>query len=187
MSQPVASPRSHPVRLAGFFSRLIAFGLDLVFISVINLVVLTGIGLIINFFFASNFERFPVIQTVADTIIASSEILMALFGTFFGFIYFIFFWVISGFTPGKALLGLRVVRSDGRPVNLGRAVLRLIAYLIAALPLFLGFIWILFDNRRQGWHDKIARTYVIYVWDKNSHPLAAGSPEHAPGAKKTIY
>jgi uncharacterized RDD family membrane protein YckC len=109
---------------------------------------------------------------------------MALFSTFFGFIYFIFFWVISGFTPGKALLGLRVVRTDGRPVNLGRAVLRLIAYLIAALPLFLGFIWILFDNRRQGWHDKIARTYVIYMWDKSSHPLVAGSPEHAPGVNK---
>jgi uncharacterized RDD family membrane protein YckC len=84
--------------------------------------------------------------------------------------------VISGFTPGKALLGLRVVRTDGRPVNLGRAVLRLIAYLIAALPLFLGFIWILFDNRRQGWHDKIARTYVIYMWDKQPrHGRIAGT------------
>jgi uncharacterized RDD family membrane protein YckC len=177
MKQPEAAPLLQPVRLAGFFSRLIAFGLDLLFISLINMVVLTGTGLIINFFFVGNFEGVPVIQNIADAIIASSAWLMALFSTFFGFVYFIFFWVISGFTPGKALLGLRVVRTDGRPVNLGRAVLRLIAYLIAALPLFLGFIWILFDNRRQGWHDKIARTYVIYMWDQKSHPQPAGSGE----------
>lgn len=166
MSQSEATSLSHPVRLAGFFSRLIAFALDLVFISLINLVVLTGTGLITNFFFAGNFELFPVYQSVADIIVAGSEWLMALFSAFFAFIYFIFFWVLAGFTPGKALLGLRVVRSDGRPVNLGRALLRFIGYSIAALPLFLGFIWILFDNRRQGWHDKIARTYVIYMWDK---------------------
>jgi uncharacterized RDD family membrane protein YckC len=184
MSQPVPSPLSHQVRLAGFFSRLIAFGLDLAIISVINLVILAGTRLIVEFFFVGRFGAFPAMQNFADTIVASSEWLTALISTSFGFIYFIFFWVISGFTPGKALLGLRVVRTDGRPVNLARAVLRLIAYLIAALPLFLGFIWILFDNRRQGWHDKIARTYVIYMWDKNSHPLVAGSPEHAPGVKK---
>jgi uncharacterized RDD family membrane protein YckC len=181
MSQSEAAPLSQPVRLAGFFSRLIAFSLDLVFISLINLVVLTGTDLIMDFFFAGNFAGFPVLQSVANAIIASSNWLMALFSAFFGFIYFIFFWVIAGFTPGKALLGLRVVRSDGRPVNLGRAVLRLIGYSIAALPLFLGFIWILFDNRRQGWHDKIARTYVIYMWGQNTHPLAARLPEHGPG------
>jgi uncharacterized RDD family membrane protein YckC len=179
MNQPIASPQSQQVRLAGFLSRLIAFGLDLAFISLINMVLLAGTRLILDFFFVGNFGAFPAIQTFVNTIVASSEWLIALFSTIFGFIYFIFFWVISGFTPGKALLGLRVVRTDGRPVNLGRAVLRLIAYLIAALPLFLGFIWILFDNHRQGWHDKIARTYVIYMWDKNSRPLPAGSPEHA--------
>jgi uncharacterized RDD family membrane protein YckC len=184
MSQPVASPLAHPVRLAGFFSRLLAFGLDLLFISLINTVVLAGSGLIINFFFVGNFEGIPVIQDIANAIIGSSAWLMALFSTFFGFVYFIFFWVIAGFTPGKALPGLRVVRTDGRPVNLARAVLRLIAYLIAALPLFLGFIWILFDNRRQGWHDKIARTYVIYMWDQKPHPLAARFPEQRPGLKK---
>jgi len=187
MSQPEASLLSHPVRLAGFFSRLLAFGLDLMFISLINLVVITGSGLIINFFFAGNFGGVPVIQAVVNTIIASSAWLMALFSTFFGFIYFIFFWVIAGFTPGKALLGLRVVRTDGRPVNLARAVLRLIAYLIAALPLFLGFIWILFDNRRQGWHDKIARTYVIYMWDQKSRPVGVGSSEQKPGPPKIVY
>lgn len=187
MNQPETSPLSQPVRLAGFFSRLMAFGLDLIVINLINLVVLIGTGLIMNFFFTGNFESFPILQSVVNTIIASSQLLIALFSAFFGFIYFIFFWVIAGFTPGQALLGLRVVRSDGRPVNLGRAVLRLIGYLVAALPLFLGFVWVLFDNRRQGWHDKIARTYVIYMWDQNSRPWAARSPDRTPGAQKTIH
>jgi uncharacterized RDD family membrane protein YckC len=119
----------------------------------------------------------PALQNIIETIVTNCICLASLFSTFFGAIYFIFFWVISGFTPGKALLGLRVVRSDGQRLHLGRAVLRLIGYFIAALPLFLGFVWILFDNRRQGWHDKIARTYVIYMWEEKSHALTMGSPE----------
>jgi uncharacterized RDD family membrane protein YckC len=187
MNQSETASLSQPVRLAGFFSRFIAFVLDLIVINLINLVVLVGIELIINFFFSGDFARFPLLQSIADTIIASSQWLTALFSAVFGFIYFVFFWVIAGFTPGQALFGLRVIRSDGRPVNLGRAVLRLIGYLVAALPLFLGFIWILFDNRRQGWHDKIARTYVIYMWDQNSRLLGRGGLPMRPGPQKTIY
>jgi uncharacterized RDD family membrane protein YckC len=113
--------------------------------------------------------------------------LTAIFNVFFGFVYFIFFWVMSGYTPGQGLLGLRVIHTDGRPhLNLGRAVLRFIGLWIAALPLFLGFIWILFDNHRQGWHDKIARTYVIYTWDKKPHLLPPGLLKHAPSPPKEL-
>ena len=178
MSQTKALPSSRPVRLAGFLSRLIAFVLDMVFINLINLVVLIAINLTINFFSTGTLGSSPAIQNIINFIVTNLIWLAGIFSTFFGAIYFIFFWVISGFTPGKALLGLRVVRSDGQRLHLGRAVLRLIGYFIAALPLFLGFVWILFDNRRQGWHDKIARTYVIYMWEEKSHALTMGSPEH---------
>jgi uncharacterized RDD family membrane protein YckC len=51
--------------------------------------------------------------------------------------------------------------ATGGPPTLGRLVLRLLAYLVSALPFYLGFFWAALDRRRQGWHDKIARTIVI--------------------------
>lgn len=70
-------------------------------------------------------------------------------------------WCCQG-TPGKLLLGCRVVdaRTGGRP-HLWQAIVRLLGYAVSALPLGLGFLWILWDRRRQGWHDKLARTVVV--------------------------
>ena len=62
----------------------------------------------------------------------------------------------------RAVGGLRVVMDkDGGPVTLGPAVLRLIGYWIDSLVFYLGFIWILIDSRRRGWHDLIAGTVVV--------------------------
>jgi len=73
------------------------------------------------------------------------------------------FWRLFGATPGKMAIGAKVVdaRSRGAP-STGRLVGRYFAYLISAAPLFLGFVWIAIDRRKQGWHDKIAGTLVIY-------------------------
>jgi uncharacterized RDD family membrane protein YckC len=46
-----------------------------------------------------------------------------------------------------------------------RGILRYLGYSLSAISLFLGFFWILIDDRRQGWHDKIAGTLVIYTWE----------------------
>lgn len=68
-----------------------------------------------------------------------------------------------GLTPGKYLLGIRVVRIDsGVPVGFWRMALRqIIGQWAAAIVCYLGFIWVLFDANRQGWHDKIAKTLVV--------------------------
>jgi len=75
----------------------------------------------------------------------------------------ILFWRFCGATPGKMAIGAKIVdaRSRGAP-STGRLVGRYFAYLISAVPLFLGFAWIAIDRRRQGWHDKIAGTLVVY-------------------------
>ena len=75
----------------------------------------------------------------------------------------VLFWRFFGATPGKLAVGAKIVdaRSLGAP-STGRLIGRYFAYLISALPLFLGFVWIAIDRRRQGWHDKIAGTLVIY-------------------------
>ena len=72
------------------------------------------------------------------------------------------FWRYCGATPGKLAVGLKIVdATTGGPPPLGRLVLRFFAYFVSALPLYLGFLWAAFDRRKQGWHDKIARTVVI--------------------------
>ena len=76
--------------------------------------------------------------------------------------YFIGFTAICGQTPGKRIMGLRVVNEDGTPVDWGVASNRFfIGYSISILPLGLGFYWALVDKHNQAWHDKIAGTLVI--------------------------
>ncbi len=58
---------------------------------------------------------------------------------------------------------MRVLRKDGTRVRLGNALRRQIGYWISGI-FYLGFLWILFDNKRQGFHDKIAGTIVTYSW-----------------------
>jgi uncharacterized RDD family membrane protein YckC len=55
------------------------------------------------------------------------------------------------------------VRKNGAKISFGRSLLRFLSYWISAIPLFLGFFWVLWDPKRQGWHDKIAGTQVMYI------------------------
>jgi len=74
----------------------------------------------------------------------------------------VFMWVKFLGTPGKLILGCRVIDArSGRAINSGQAVLRYFAYLVSFLPLALGIFWIAWDKRKQGFHDKIAGTVVV--------------------------
>jgi uncharacterized RDD family membrane protein YckC len=75
--------------------------------------------------------------------------------------YFALFWILKGQTPGKMALGIKIISTDGSPITTGQAIMRFIGYIIGAIIMFLGFIWAAFDSKRQGWHDKIAETYVV--------------------------
>ena len=68
-----------------------------------------------------------------------------------------------GLTPGKWMLGVRVVKQDsGMAAGFWRMALRqIVGQWLAAIVCYLGFIWALFDANRQGWHDKIAKTLVV--------------------------
>jgi uncharacterized RDD family membrane protein YckC len=71
-------------------------------------------------------------------------------------------WSVAGASIGQALLGLRVVRAlDGRRVSVGRGLLRYGAFLVAAAPLAAGLAWVAVDAQKQGWHDKLAGTFVV--------------------------
>ncbi len=59
------------------------------------------------------------------------------------------------------IMGIKVVSVDGGPVSVGKAFVRWIGYFVSAIVFCLGFLWIIWDKEKQGWHDKIAGTYVV--------------------------
>ncbi len=74
----------------------------------------------------------------------------------------IWFWVAKQATPGKMVISARLVDArTGQPVTTGQAIGRYLGYFLASLPLFLGLLWVAFDSRKQGWHDKLAGTVVV--------------------------
>lgn len=76
----------------------------------------------------------------------------------------VLFWVYKSATPGKMMLGLKVINlKDQQPLKPMHALGRYISYYPSMLFLCLGFIWVAFDDRKQGWHDKLANTAVVRV------------------------
>jgi uncharacterized RDD family membrane protein YckC len=79
-----------------------------------------------------------------------------------GALVVLLFWAERQATPGKLVLGLRIIDAEtGQTPRFGRLVLRYLGYLLSAIPLFLGYFWMLWDGRRQTWHDKIGGTLVV--------------------------
>lgn len=71
-------------------------------------------------------------------------------------------WVRYGTTPGKQLIGAKIVdATTGQPLRLGQALVRYFGYILSCLPLFAGLVWVAFDRKKQGWHDKLANTVVV--------------------------
>jgi len=80
-------------------------------------------------------------------------------------------------TPGKMMLRMKVVDAATEQLLTDRQIiLRLIGYVVSTIPLLLGFFWISFNKRRQGWHDKIADTVVIVLPKKAKSDSAADRP-----------
>ncbi|HPQ44876.1 MAG TPA: RDD family protein [Syntrophales bacterium] len=161
------------VYYGGFWQRFVALAIDTV-ILYIFLIILFFVGDLIV----------PLrcgFTSLTDT---PSTLMYTLFCPCYGMAivlnacYFIYFHGTTGQTPGKKLLGLKVVCTDGKPLTYGVAFLRWVGYIISKLPFFLGFIWAGFDRRKQGWHDKIAGTCVI-----KTHRYQK-IPDHMPSATR---
>ncbi|HZV73126.1 MAG TPA: RDD family protein [Conexibacter sp.] len=80
-------------------------------------------------------------------------------------------WTGFGRSPGMSLLGLRIVRGDGAPLDRRHALLRLLAYPLGFLTLGLGFLGIVFGRTRQALYDRLADTAVVYDWDAEAAKL----------------
>lgn len=88
-------------------------------------------------------------------------------------LYYFVFVGLRGQTPGKRLLGIKVIDAWGERPSLGRAALRTVGYAASALLFSVGFLWIGFDREKRGLHDWIAGTYVV------AQPRAERAPAHA--------
>lgn len=67
----------------------------------------------------------------------------------------------NGQTIGKMIMKIQVIKTDGTPISDAEAIIRYVGYLLNTPILFLGWLLAFFDNTRQGFHDKIANTYVV--------------------------
>jgi len=78
------------------------------------------------------------------------------------FVITLLFWAWRSATPGKLLLGMKIVDAEtlGKVSN-GRLALRYLGYYVSTFGLLLGFLWVAWDKKKQGWHDKIAGTVVV--------------------------
>lgn len=141
---------------AGFPRRLAAVLLD----ALLVLFLLRVLSWALRFDLSSDLELFAVTLQVIGC-----GVLVALF------------WLLFQGTPGKLLLGCRIVdaHTGGRPQP-WQILVRLLGYAVSAAPAGLGFFWIFWDARRQAWHDKLARTLVV-IDDESTKTLADLSAE----------
>lgn len=83
------------------------------------------------------------------------------------------FWLARQATPGKMLISARIVdaRTGAKP-STRQLVVRYLGYYVSTLPLLLGFLWVAFDARKQGWHDKLAGTVVVRPKVRGTRPVS---------------
>jgi len=152
---------------AGFVSRLMAMIVDLLLIGAVwvsggiavDFVTRTsGLKQIVSFLM----PHLPWLSPLQEVLLSATFSVIALLTL--GLFYFTFFYTFGGATLGKYLMGLRVVRSDGRPLSGAQAALRTVAYAVSALPVYLGFLSVLVDDRRRAWHDMLSGTAVVHSW-----------------------
>lgn len=101
---------------------------------------------------------------LADIVGYRFSLLASIFWFPIPWLYYWLFTGLKGQTLGKMAVGIKVVNAEGYMPGLGTAALReVLGKFISIIALYLGFLWIIWDGRKQGWHDKIAKTYVVSV------------------------
>ena len=148
---------------AGVVTRGLALALDGAILSGLLLLISTLLALLISTVFSIEGDS----KTVTIAFGAIAWWIAA------GF-YLAGFWTLAERTPGMTFFGLRILDQSGGRVPPRQDLRRLIGFVLALIPLGLGFAGILLDERRRGWHDRFARTLVLYA-----------DPEIDPGVERS--
>jgi len=141
------------VKYAGFWIRAIAYIIDSIILMIImlGLMFVLGAGIDLESLVAAD----GALNSGSGMAIAIMYILPI--------ILVIGLWTKFQATPGKMILGLKIVDAKtGGGLGLVQCIIRYLAYFVSFIPLMLGFIWIGLDKRKQGFHDKISSTVVIF-------------------------
>ncbi len=172
-------------KYAGFWRRFLAYTVDNIIINIVFLILTVVIAAAFILGSMSGNTRAWLADLTDPARIASLALLVGAIYIVLSIAYFTYFHGIKGRTPGKMLLGLQVLSTDGTPIGFGTAFLRSVGYLVSSLlfTIPLGFIWAAFDKRKQGWHDKIAGTVVIIRHEEND---AGGLIIPEPHATSTV-
>jgi uncharacterized RDD family membrane protein YckC/transcriptional regulator CtsR len=138
------------VRFAGVATRAAALGID-AFLILSILTIVSGFVALITSLVGDLRPAW-----LAGLLLGSGGLLVAVG-------YLVLFWSSAGRTPGMHLLGLRLRRPSGEPPSVGRSIVRAIGTWISIIPMFAGYLPVLFDSRRRGVPDYLAGTEVVYA------------------------
>jgi len=158
VTNPVPATTPQPLIYASFKRRLVAFLVDGLILMIIGYVLRISLGIEIasQISTAKTIEEF-VALTNSGLAKYANFVTIAL--TFL--YYFVFYVYFDGATPGKKLLGMKLVKADGKPLNFATVFVRFLFSYVSSFCLLLGYIWTIFDAKKQTWQDKVAGTYVV--------------------------
>lgn len=112
-------------------------------------------------------------SNVLDDPTLSASLFRIAQGSLFPLVLTLWLWRVRGATPGKMLLGLKIIDlATLGPLTLGQAVGRYLGYFLSLLTLGAGFLWVAIDRRKQGFHDKLSGTVVIHTRPRAPPPAA---------------
>jgi uncharacterized RDD family membrane protein YckC len=155
--RPATEPPSQSrreTRWGGFFRRTWAFGVDVIVIAALSIVMFFMCYVGYKVGLSAHGRALTWEQSTPLVVLLTWASLGLATG------YFVIFHGIGGKTIGKWLLGLRVVGTERSTITYRRALLRWLA-MVGFAPVLLGFLWILWSREKRGWHDFLARTWVI--------------------------
>ena len=116
---------------AGFWRRFVAVFIDGILLAPFSYLSLIAAG--------NSYAGFPL-QIIYETILISQ-------------------W--GGYTVGKKVMGIRVVTTGGEQLDWVKSFIRAVSKILSALALLIGYLWMLWDEKKQTWHDMIADTFVV--------------------------
>jgi len=155
---------------AGFWKRTAAYVIDAVVVTIAAQIVQM---VLMVAFFGMNMSSFT---SNPETLFSNASGLLFLASIYlfplilFGIYYAGFHASSKQATLGKMAVGIKVVRSDGRRISLGRGIGRFFAFLLSGLLLYIGYLMAAFTERKQGLHDMICDTLVVDRWAFTAHP-----------------
>ena len=168
---PSATSQSPLHDYAGFWRRFLAYWVDFLILFTVGLVLSSSFGN--NPFAVLSANSIQELEAVQNT---ASGSLASLSGIIVSLLFYIIFWVhYDGATPGKKLMAIKIIREEGGPITYPIAFIRYIGSFISAMTIMLfglAYLWIVWDDKKQAWHDKIAGTLVVRT-DKKPKTLLA--------------